>query len=112
MQENIVLTEAVFYTLLSLNTPLHGYGIMQKAQQLSKGRVKLAAGTLYGAITTMLEKKWIKALPGEAGEAPRAGSRKKEYLITELGKQVLAQEIARLRELLENAELILGGETL
>jgi len=105
MQGNIVLTEAVFYTLLSLGTPLHGYGIMQKAGQLSKGRVKLAAGTLYGAITTMLEKQWIKALPGEKN------SRKKEYLITQLGKQVLAAEIARLRELLENAEIILGGET-
>ena len=106
MQDNIVLTEGVFYTLLSLNTPLHGYGIMQKAEQLSKGRVKLAAGTLYGAITAMLEKKWIKAMPGEKN------SRKKEYLITQLGKEVLAKEIVRLRELLENAEFVLGGTAL
>ena len=109
MQENVVLTEAVFYTLLSLRAPLHGYGIMQKAEQLSKGRVRLAAGTLYGAITTMLEKQWIRAV-GQARESPRAGSRKKEYLITELGMQVLAKEIERLRELLESAETILGGE--
>jgi len=103
MQENIVLTEAVFYTLLSLGTPLHGYGIMQKTGQLSGGRVKLAAGTLYGAITAMLEKQWIKSLVGEAS------SRKKEYLITDLGREVLAREVVRLRELLDNAELILGG---
>ena len=50
--ENIALTEAVFYILLSLNEPLHGYGIMQNAEKLSHGRVKLAAGTLYGAINT------------------------------------------------------------
>ena len=46
MPDNIVLTEAVYYILLSLYEPLHGYGIMQKVDQLSAGRVRLAAGTL------------------------------------------------------------------
>ena len=41
------LTEAVYYILLSLYKPLHGYGIIQNVNELSKGRVKLAAGTLY-----------------------------------------------------------------
>jgi len=61
---NPALTEAVYYILLSLMQPLHGYGIMQNVEQLSKGRVRLAAGTLYGAISTLLEKGWITALPG------------------------------------------------
>ena len=47
------LTEAVFYILLSLDTPLHGYGIMQNVEHLSGGRVRLAAGTLYGALATL-----------------------------------------------------------
>lgn len=51
---NPPLTEAVYYILLSLTEPLHGYGIMQKAEQLSSGRVRLAAGTLYGALNTLL----------------------------------------------------------
>ena len=72
---NGALTEAVYYILLSLMQPLHGYGIMQNAEELSHGRVKLAAGTLYGAINTMLEKGWITALPGEKN------SRKKEYAL-------------------------------
>ena len=42
------LTEAVFYILLSLDTPLHGYGIMQNVERLSGGRVRLAAGTPAG----------------------------------------------------------------
>jgi len=99
--ESIVLTEAVYYILLSLFTPLHGYGIMQKVDQLSSGRVKLAAGTLYGAINTMLEKGWIRALPGERN------SRRKEYEITESGKDAVANELFRLRELLTNGELII-----
>ena len=45
---NPPLTEAVYYILLSLTEPLHGYGIMQKAEQLSSGRVRLAAGPSTG----------------------------------------------------------------
>ncbi len=105
MAETIVLTEAVYYILLSLFEPLHGYGIMQKVEVLSGSRVKLAAGTLYGAINTLLEKQWIRALPGEGN------SRKKEYVILPDGKQAVALEINRLRELLANGEKIMGRLT-
>ena len=98
---NIALTEAGYYILLALLTPRHGYGIMQNTDALSGGRVKLAAGTLYGAINSLLEKGWITALPGEKD------SRKKEYLITEAGKSILKAEIERLRELVENGKQIL-----
>ena len=98
---NIALTEAVYYILLSLLTPRHGYGIMQNAEMLSGGPVKLAAGTLYGAINSLLEKGWIMALPGEKD------SRKKEYVITENGKAVLTAEIQRLKELVANGTRIM-----
>jgi DNA-binding PadR family transcriptional regulator len=98
---NIALTEAVYYILLSLLTPRHGYGIMQNTEMLSAGRVKLAAGTLYGAINSLLEKGWILALPGEKD------SRKKEYVITEDGKAILKAEIQRLKELVENGTRIM-----
>ena len=95
---NPALTEAVYYILLSLLEPLHGYGIIQNVEQLSDGRVRLAAGTLYGAINTLLEKGWITALTGEAD------SRKKEYIITETGREMLLKELQRLTELLENGK--------
>lgn len=97
------LTEAVYYILLSLMDPMHGYGIIQNVEKLSNGRVRLAAGTLYGAINTLLEKGWISALPGEKE------SRKKEYVITDLGVQMLNEEILRLVELLNNGRRVLGG---
>ncbi len=53
-------------------------------------------GTLYGAISSMLEKGWIKALPEEEE------SRRKEYVITETGRQVARAELNRLHELVEN----------
>lgn len=102
--QNSALTEAVYYILLSIVTPLHGYGIMQNIEKLSGGRVKLAAGTLYGAISTMLEKGWIISV------AKEKDSRKKEYQITPLGKEIVKAEIRRLKELLDNGTMIMGKE--
>lgn len=101
---NNALTEAVYYILLSLLEPLHGYGIMQNVEGLSGGRLRLAAGTLYGAISTMLEKGWITALDS------MADSRKKEYVITEAGREVLRAEYVRLKELVDNGRRALEGE--
>lgn len=103
-KESIALTEAVYYILLSLYEPMHGYGIMQNVAKLSSGRVNLAAGTLYGAISALLEKGWIHALPGETQ------SRRKEYEITETGKRMVINEVERLKELLRNGESIAGGK--
>lgn len=100
---NPALTEGVYYILLSLLQPLHGYGIIQNVEKLSAGRVRLAAGTLYGAINTLLEKGWIIALEGEAD------SRKKEYVITETGRETLARELLRLEELVKNGKQLMGG---
>ncbi|HZK85279.1 MAG TPA: helix-turn-helix transcriptional regulator [Desulfosporosinus sp.] len=101
MSANIALTEAVYYILLSVFSPMHGYGIMQNVSGLTGGRVNLAAGTLYGAISTMLEKDWIRALPSEIN------SRKKEYEITDIGKHIVESELNRLQELLDNGGNIL-----
>jgi len=95
-----VLTEAVYYILLSLDQPMHGYGIMQNVELLSGGRVRLAAGTLYGALNTLLEKAWIEAL------TETENSRRKEYRITEQGRRAVQAEMLRLRELLDNGERI------
>ena len=101
MTENVALTEAVYYILLSLKEPMHGYGIMKNVLELSNGRVNLAAGTLYGAINTMIEKKWISTTSNDM-------LRKKEYQITDLGVSILESEIERLRELLMNGNKIMG----
>jgi DNA-binding PadR family transcriptional regulator len=104
MNNDIALTESSYYILLSLYTPRHGYGIMQQAERLSKGRVRLAAGTLYGALNSMVDRGWIIQLPGEDG------SRKKEYSLTRKGMDVLMNELDRLRELVNNGESVIGGK--
>ncbi len=96
------LTESTYYILLSLYRPLHGYGIMQRAAELSGGRVRLAAGTLYGALNAMVDRGWIALLPGEG--------RKKEYQLTPKGLGVLKNELERLRELVASGDMVMKEE--
>ena len=100
--EQMALTETTYYILLSLYNPLHGYGIMQRAAELSGGRVRLAAGTLYGALNALVDKGWIALLPGEG--------RKKEYKLTPKGLEILKNELARLRELVASGDMVMKEE--
>jgi len=93
--EQGALTEGVYLILVSMLAPRHGYAVMQNIEVLTGGRVALGAGTLYGAINNLMEKGWLCAF-GHSAE-----SRKKEYVITPLGKEVLRHEILRLAELVK-----------
>ena len=103
--KNQPLTEALFYILLAVRKPIHGYGIIQEVSEMTGGRVNLGPGTLYGAINSLLEKGWIVLYSAEAGSR-----RKKEYVMTALGREVFAAELRRLRELVRNGEKIEEGE--
>ncbi|MBQ9673380.1 MAG: PadR family transcriptional regulator [Ruminococcus sp.] len=96
------LTEAVYYILLSVKQPLHGYGIMQNVSKLTNGRLNLGAGTLYGAISNLLSKGLISEYSNN--------NSKKEYIITESGTTALNNELERLEELVNNGKQILGGK--
>lgn len=98
MAANTPLTEAIFYILLAVRKPNHGYGIIQEVAEITNGRVSLGPGTLYGAINSMVSKGWI-ALYSE----DKTSRKKKEYLITGEGRRIFQEETARLREMLENA---------
>ena len=82
------LTETTFYILLSLLEPLHGYGIMQKVINLSKGRIHLGPGTLYGALSNLVDTGLI--IPGKP---EGSNSRRKIYMITGLGEELIELEI-------------------
>ena len=98
------LTEATYYILLSLVSPLHGYGIIKKVEAMSDGRVRLAAGTLYGALNSLLDNKIISSI----GE-DKDNKRRKLYRITNLGKELLQYEITRLKEMVRNGTRETGG---
>ena len=98
------LTEAFFYILLSLRKPNHGYGIIQEVEHLTNGRVVLGPGTLYGALQTMQKRDWIRIYSQDT-----ESRKKKEYIITDVGKTAFEAEKSRLEELLSNAELMEEG---
>lgn len=99
LDKNTPLTEALFYILIAVRTPNHGYGIIQDISDMTKGRLILGPGTLYGAINSILSKGWIKLYSED-----KESRKKKEYVITEQGKAVLQNEIERLNELVDNAK--------
>ena len=96
------LAESVFYILLRLHRPAHGYALMKDVAEMTDNRVKLGAGTVYGALDSLQKKRWIKALDNEPQD------RKFEYIITDIGKQFFEAELLRLEELLRNAKEIRG----
>lgn len=109
MKDNIkggALTEVTLYILLALYKPNHGYGIMQFIEEQTNGRLSLGAGTLYGAISNLVDKGWI-VLHSEEGT-----KKKKNYLITDLGKEIVGKELHRLKQVLEAAGTIIGEESI
>lgn len=95
------LTETTFLVLLALYAPNHGYGIKQFIEKETNGRVVLGAGTLYGAINALVKKKWLSYIQNTRD------SNKKDYLITDLGKQKVGQEIKRISQVLHLASKII-----
>ena len=104
MDKNLPLTEALFYILLAVRKPNHGYGITQEVEELTGGRVTLGPGTLYGAIQSLVKKDWIRIYSEDT-----ESRKKKEYIITEEGRAVFEAEKERLNELVKNAVLMEGN---
>lgn len=94
---NLPLTETVYYILLALLEPAHGYLIMQKIEELSNGEIRMAAGTLYGAIENLLKLKFIR--PVESDD-----SRRKVYIITEEGKRILLLDFERMMRIIDTTK--------
>jgi DNA-binding PadR family transcriptional regulator len=84
------LSEPMYFILLALTRPMHGYEIMQTVSAISRERVKVGAGTLY-ALLTRFENENIVVRVGEDG-------RRKTYALTGKGRELLEREVERLKE--------------
>ncbi len=98
MASQAPMTEANYYILLALTKPGYGYGMMQRIQELSGGRIEMGPGTLYGVLTRM-RKEGLIQLTEQDG-------RRKNYAITDAGKQALRAEYARLKQLVSDGRLL------
>lgn len=98
MVKNEPMTEAMYYVLLALLQPCHGYQIMSSVGELSCGRVSMGPGTLYGILNRLEKKKLIELLEED--------SRKKVYIITDVGKELLVGEYKRLMAMVKDGQLL------
>ena len=92
----VPMTETGFYILFCLQKPNHGYGIVQKVEKLTDGEIRLAPGTMYGSLSKM-EKDGLIRFVGEE-------EKRKIYVITELGTEVLELELKRIKRLYRTAQ--------
>lgn len=98
------LTETALLVMLAMYEPNHGYGVMKFVEDKTGGRVVFGPGTLYGAINNLAKKKWITPY------SDMEGDRKKEYMITDLGKKQVKAELKRLEEIYRiGIEISTGG---
>ena len=88
------LTESTYYIMINLVEPLHGYAVMQKVEEISKGTVKVGPGTLYGAFTPLEKEGLIVKVKEE--------NRRKSYVLTPKGKKALMNQIKRLEIMTQN----------
>ena len=98
------LTEPMYYILLALTEECCGVDIMEKVRYISKGRVKVGPGTLY-AMLSKFEDNGVIRRTAEEG-------RRKSYIITESGKQMLRTEYDRLKMMVSDGKMIENSKIL
>src|SRR5262245_42664633 len=96
----MALREQGYHVLLALaDGPLHGYGIIKSVLDLSDGRLRLGAGTLYGALDRFTAEGLVTVTKEEVVD----GRHRRYYELTEHGRRVLAEETERLAQLAATA---------
>lgn len=96
----IPMTETIYYTLLAVTTPRHGYAIMQYVGKLTQDRLLLGTGTLYTMVGRLAADGVIQVLQKDG---------KKSYLLTSAGMELLGEETKRLSQQLTDGLKILSG---
>jgi DNA-binding PadR family transcriptional regulator len=96
------MTEAMYYVLLALMNPNHGYQLMYSITEVSKGRLHMGPGTLYGVLSRM-QKEGLIVLEEDDG-------RRKTYKVTTEGKSALRTEYNRLSNMVRDGSVLKEGD--
>ena len=95
------LTDSIFFTLLVLTEPIHGYLIMQKVAEITDNNIIIGPATMYTTLGKMVSVGWI--------EDKEIDNSKKEYHITSKGMEVLEKNLKLRQFLLDVAKKFMGG---
>ncbi|MBQ0042094.1 MAG: PadR family transcriptional regulator [Lachnospiraceae bacterium] len=92
----VPMTETGFYILFCLQEEMHGYNIGLKVKDMTNGDLTISPGTMYGTLSKMENDNLISFVKEE--------DKRKSYIITELGKEVLEIELKRIERLYRNSK--------
>lgn len=90
----VPMTETGFYILFCLREEMHGYNIVQKVKAMTGGEVSISPGTMYGTLSKMEKDGLIRFL--------REEEKRKIYVATALGLEILEIEVKRIERLYKN----------
>jgi len=96
------LTEQMFYILLSLREECYGIDIFDKIAAMTDNQVKVGSGTLYNLLEQFLDAGMIREV--------RADGRRRSYILTDKGREMLQNETKRLRKRVADYEAFFGKE--
>ena len=84
-----------YFALAALiDGPLHGYGIMRRAGELSEGRIRISTGTLY----SLLERAMSESLVTAGDPYVKGGRQRRDYTLTPAGRLALQEESERMAQ--------------
>ena len=96
------LTEQMFYILLCMNEKRCGMDVMELVREMTDGRIVIGAGTMYTLLADFEKAGIIQEVEVEG--------RKRSYLITEKGREMLTKEYVRIKTQIKDYERIMEGE--
>lgn len=91
------LTDSTFHIMAALTTPQHGYAIMNLIEETSNGLISIGPASMYTIIKKLLKNEWIYLYDD-------SDSRRKVYLLTTKGREVLAKDLKIRKLMIELAE--------
>lgn len=92
----VPMTETGFYILFCLQNEMHGYNIVQRVRKMTDDEIIISAGTMYGSLSKMEKDGLIRFT--------REENKRKSYIITELGREILDIELKRIERLYRNSK--------
>lgn len=98
------LTDSVFYIMAAFTQPKHGYVVMSDIEALTDGEVTIGPASLYTIIKKLMVQEYITLFDD-------SDSRRKVYMLTEKGRDVLQHDMKRREKMIRFAQMGLEGGT-
>jgi DNA-binding PadR family transcriptional regulator len=88
----------MFYIMAALTKPRHGYAIMNLIEETTNGAINVGPASMYTIIKKLLKQEWIYLYDG-------SDSRRKTYLLTDKGREVLEEDVIIRKQMIQLAEM-------